>query len=117
MDMFDNSSKAVVGAAGGRPALGIVIPTRWEAKGVIQRFGFQKMAGGIWKADIGDRPVLVLVSGVGREAARKATGKLVAEGAKELVSMGFCGALVPAQKLGDLVIDRIATVDKPLRTP
>ena len=27
--------------------------------------------------------------------------------------MGFCGALVPGLHVGDLVTDRIATVDKP----
>jgi nucleoside phosphorylase len=45
-----------------------------------------------------------------------AAARLLAEGAGELVSMGFCGALVPELHVGDLVTDRIATVDKPART-
>ena len=96
--------------------LGIVIPTRWEAAEVLRRFAFRKISAGLYKADIHGRPVWLCLSGVGRVAARAAAARLVAEGAAELVSMGFCGALVPELHVGDLVTDRIATVDKPART-
>jgi nucleoside phosphorylase len=97
--------------------LGIVIPTRWEAGIVLRRFSFKRAASSLYKSSISDRPILLCISGVGGEAARCAANRLVSEGAKELMSMGFCGALVPTLKVGDLVTHRIATVDKPVRTP
>ena len=97
--------------------LGIVIPTRWEAGVVLRRFAWQRIGPSLYTAAISGRTVLLCISGVGREAARRAAGRLLAEGAKELASMGFCGALVPELKAGDLVTDRIATVDRPARTP
>jgi len=66
---------------------------------------------------VGDRDILLAISGVGRAAARQAAERLLAQGAKALVSMGFCGALVPDLKVGDLVTHRIVTVDKPVQTP
>jgi nucleoside phosphorylase len=95
--------------------LGIVIPTRWEAGAVLGRFGFLPKGNSLYAAVISGRTVLLCISGVGREAARRAAGRLVDKGAKELVSMGFCGALIPELKVGDLVTDRIATVDRPVR--
>ena len=48
------------------------------------------------------------------EPARKAAYRLCGEGAKELVSAGYCGALSPELRVGDLVTDRIATSVKPI---
>jgi nucleoside phosphorylase len=96
--------------------IGLVIPTRWEARDVFSRFHFRRAQGGLWRAEISGHLVYACISGVGQKAAARAAAKLVAEGARELVSMGFCGALVPELRVGDLVTDRIATVDKPART-
>jgi len=101
----------------GPKSIGIVIPTRWEASEVLRRFSFRKRGRALYQSDVQGRPVLLCISGVGREAARRAAERLVCEGAGELVSMGFCGALVSELKAGDLVTDRIATVDKPVLTP
>src|SRR5258706_1813387 len=49
-------------------------------------------------------------------AAVNASERLLASGVQELVSMGFCGALVPQLKVGDLITDRLITVDRPART-
>ena len=96
--------------------LGLVIPSYWEARDVLHRFSFER-AGRLWRSEIDGRPVLLNISGVGRKAAARAADELVAAGAKELVSMGFCGALVPELHAGDLVTDRVATVDKAACTP
>jgi nucleoside phosphorylase len=91
--------------------IGLVIPTRWEARDVLSHFHFRRARHGLWRAELDGRLVYVCISGVGQKAAAQAAAKLVAEGAKELVSMGFCGALVPELRVGDLVTDRIITVD------
>jgi nucleoside phosphorylase len=96
--------------------IGLVIPTRWEARDVMRRFAFRRARHGLWRADVGGRTLYACISGVGQKAAARAADQLVAEGARELVSMGFCGALVPELRVGDLITDRIATVDKPART-
>jgi len=96
--------------------LGIVIPTRWEAAEVLRRFAFRKISTALYKTDFHGRSIWLCLSGVGRAAARVAAARLVAEGAGDLVSMGFCGALIPELRVGDLVTDRIATVDKPARS-
>jgi len=103
-------------SAAGKP-MGLVIPTRWEARDVLNRFRFRRARHGLYRAEISGRFVYLCISGVGQKAAARAAATLVAEGAKELVSMGFCGALVPELRVGDLVTDRVATIDKPARTP
>jgi nucleoside phosphorylase len=97
--------------------VGLVIPTRWEAQDILRHFHFKSVGRALYRAEIHGSPVLVCLSGVGQKAAASAADRLVAEGAKELVSMGFCGALVPELHVGDLVTDRIITVDTPARTP
>jgi nucleoside phosphorylase len=95
---------------------GLVIPTRWEANPLLDHFSF-RLSKGLYEAQINGQKVLAIISGVGRKAALEASQKLVAAGAKELVSVGFCGALVPELHVGDVVTDRIATSDTPARTP
>src|SRR5262249_17786565 len=96
--------------------IGLVIPTRREAQDVLRRFAFRRARHGLWRAETGGRLIYACISGVGQKAAARAAEKLVAEGVRELVSMGFCGALVPERRVGDVVTDRIATVDQPART-
>ena len=100
----------------GNSPVGLVIPTRWEARDILQHFHFKRSGRAFHRAEIGGRPVLACVSGVGQKAAALAAERLVTAGAKELVSLGFCGALTPDLKVGDLVTDRIITVDQPART-
>lgn len=99
-----------------KSTLGVVIPTRFEASALLSRYPF-KSKKNIFEATIDGRRILVLVSGVGRERARQAAYLLVGMGAKELVSAGFCGALQPELNVGDLVTDRLITVDQPASTP
>jgi nucleoside phosphorylase len=104
-------------ATSGHRSIGIVIPTRWEARKVLRRFPFKSRGRRLYQAAVSGRTVFLCISGVGREAARHAAERLVSEGVGELASMGFCGALIPELHVGDLVTYRIVTVDKPVRTP
>jgi len=97
--------------------LGIVIATRWEAAEILRRFGFRKIGKDLYRTRVNGRDVLLALSGVGRARAAQAAERLYRAGARELLSMGFCGALAPELKIGDAVQDRIATVDTPVRTP
>lgn len=96
--------------------IGIVIATRWEARELLRRFGFSKVESNLYEARARGRRLLLMISGVGMEAARRASGRLIAAGAGELISMGFCGALVPELRVGDVVRQRIATSRSPVRT-
>ncbi len=67
----------------------------------------------------GRADVVVRVSGVGRVAARAATVKLL-EDVKPacVIAAGFCGALAPDLRVGDIVTSpRIVTVDRLVATP
>jgi adenosylhomocysteine nucleosidase len=97
--------------------IGLVVPTRWEANPLIRRFHLKRQAQGFFEGDIEGERVLLGISGVGKEAARAMSFRLCSHGVRELVSAGFCGALVPELKVGDLVTHRLATADSPLRTP
>ncbi len=100
-----------------RKRVGLVIPTWWEARGIFKKYSFRPRAGRLLQTVIDDHIVIARISGVGAKAAYKAAEMLVMAGAQELVSVGFCGALVPELHVGDLVTDRIATSDTPVCTP
>jgi len=97
--------------------IGIVIPTRLEARNVLKHFGFRSVEGNLYEAAIHGRTVWILISGVGARFAREAAEQLWKRGAGMLISAGFCGALVPSLKVGDLIEERIATADAPVTTP
>lgn len=67
----------------------------------------------------GHADVAVRVSGVGRTAARSAALKLIDEVRPErVIAAGFCGALDPGLKVGDIVVSpRVVTVDRVVGTP
>jgi adenosylhomocysteine nucleosidase len=67
----------------------------------------------------GRADVLIRVSGVGRAAARAAAERLLDEAKPDLViAAGFCGALSPGLRVGDVVTSpRIATTDRLVATP
>src|SRR5688500_4479744 len=96
--------------------VGIVIATRWEAHRLLKPFGFKRIGENLYKSETGKRPLLLAISGVGPEKARAAGYRLCDQGAGELISLGFCGALVASLKIGDLLTDRIVTSPKPVRT-
>jgi adenosylhomocysteine nucleosidase len=95
--------------------IGIVVPTRWEAQELLRRFKFKKCAPAFFRSEIQGRTLLLILSGMGRPAAVHAAERLIAEGARTLLSMGFCGALIPDLKVGDLVTDRLVTATEPAR--
>lgn len=67
----------------------------------------------------GRRDVAVRVSGVGRAAARAAAARLLDDAKPErVIAAGFCGALAPELRVGDVVASpRIVTVDHLVATP
>lgn len=97
--------------------IGLVIPTYWEAKSLFKKFNFKPTKGRLLQTAIRGHRVLARISGVGPQAAAWASDMLVRAGAQELVSVGFCGALIPSLRVGDLVTDRMTSVEKPARTP
>lgn len=97
-------------------SLGIIVATCWEASGVLKAFGFKKVGPKLYQTRIGERTVYLCISGVGKEAARQAAYRLCALGVGELVSAGFCGALVADLHVGDRVTERVATSATPVRT-
>jgi adenosylhomocysteine nucleosidase len=97
--------------------LGLVVPTRWEVGPILKIFQWSKRKDGLYETQTPKGTVLLAVSGVGMEAARKASYRLCNAGAKCLVSVGFCGALSPALRVGDVLTDRVMTSKKPASTP
>ncbi len=90
--------------------------THWEAAPVLRQFGFKRFKAGLYRADFGGHPLFLAVSGVGKEAARRASDRLCQEGAGVLLSAGFCGALVSELKVGQVLTERVATSATPVRS-
>jgi adenosylhomocysteine nucleosidase len=57
-----------------------------------------------WLEGAAGAGVEVLTSGIGAAAARRRGEQAIARGATAIVSAGFCGALAPDLKVGDLVV-------------
>jgi nucleoside phosphorylase len=98
--------------------IGLVIPTRWEAAPVVRHFQMRATEKNLFFGRLRDQSIWVRTSGVGREPARVAADRLCKEQqVKMLASVGFCGALIPELQVGDIVRDRMVTVDVPAKTP
>jgi len=98
--------------------IGWVIPTRWEAGPVLKHFRMRSAGKDLFGVTRKDQSLWVRISGVGREHARVAADRLCKEQqVKMLASVGFCGALVSGLQVGDVIRDRIVTVDVPAKTP
>lgn len=108
-----SSGSALMATSANKP-IGVVIPTRWEAAPVLKAFAFKRIGSRLYRSTTAN--LLLVISGMGKERARQAAFQLCENGAGELISAGFCGALVPELKVGDLLTHRIATVDKAVIT-
>jgi nucleoside phosphorylase len=86
-------------------------------------FALDREAAPFRRAARGRRDISVHVSGVGRENARRAAVQLLAGLGQEVlprlvIAAGFCGALVPSFRVGDIVHSpRIVTVDHIVSDP
>jgi nucleoside phosphorylase len=99
-------------------SIGLVIPTRWESGPVVRHLQMRSAGADLFNVTLHERSLWVRVSGVGREKARVAADRLCKEQkVGMLVSIGFCGALIPALNVGDVIRDRMVTVDVPAKTP
>lgn len=81
-------------------------------------FALEREAAPFRRLVRGRRDVAVRASGVGRAAARAAAVKLLDEVKPErVIAAGFCGALAPDLRVGDIVVSpRIVTVDRLVAT-
>lgn len=79
-----------------------------EVRGLLRRGWWQAEAGlGLraWRSAGGHAPVLLAITGVGRQAAQKGAELLLSgQRPAALVSLGFAGGLDPALRPGDLVL-------------
>jgi nucleoside phosphorylase len=92
--------------------IGIVMATKFEARPILKACGFKRSHFGHYIAKLNGHVAYLAISGIGMEPARRAAYSLCDAGAQELISAGYCGALVPDLQVGELLTDRIATSPK-----
>jgi adenosylhomocysteine nucleosidase len=81
-------------------------------------FALEREAAPFRRAVRGEQSVSIHVTGVGRRRARAATEQLLDDSRPRLaIAAGFCGALAPHLKVGDVVTSRIVTVDHLVSDP
>ena len=82
-------------------------------------FALEREAAPFRRLVRGRADVAVRVSGVGRATARAAAQKLIDQVRPDrVIAAGFCGALDPGLRVGDIVLSpRILTVDRLVATP
>ena len=75
-------------------------------------FALEREAAPFRRAARGLKGVTIAVSGVGRTRAREAAERLMQEQPALVIAAGFCGALKPSLRIGDVVTSpHILTVD------
>ena len=93
---------------------------RKEAGEVVVLFALEREAAPFRRAARGLRHVRARVSGVGRRRARLLAEQVLRElpAPRLVIAAGFCGALVPELRVGDVVTSpRIVTVDHLVSNP
>jgi adenosylhomocysteine nucleosidase len=86
--------------------------------GVVVLFALEREAAPFRRAARGWDCVRIHVTGVGRRRARAAAERALTSPPPRLViAAGFCGALVPDLRVGDVVSDRIISVDRLVGEP
>lgn len=79
---------------------------------VVVLFALEREAAPFRRAARGLKGVTIAVSGVGRTRAREAAERLMQGEPALVIAGGFCGALKPSLRIGDVVTSpRILTVD------
>lgn len=79
--------------------------TKWEARPLAKTLGLEETIPGVFERKDGN--VALLQTGMGREKTAKALRewRAAAKGCGAVVSTGFCGALQPGMRTGDIVAD------------
>jgi len=90
-------------------AIGLVCATSFESGPIVRAFQFKPAGRRLLTSQFNGHKIWLIISGIGMENARRASYHLCDLGAKELVSVGYCGSLSPDLNVGDLVTDRVAT--------
>lgn len=94
--------------------IGLVVATMFEARPILRALNFSNTGEDLYRAQKAGKEIQLIISGIGQERARTASYSLCDAGVKELVSVGYCGALSPSLHVGDLVTHRIATSRTPV---
>ena len=82
-------------------------------------FALEREAAPFRRAVRDFKDVSIHVTGVGRSRAGRAAGELLRNSSRPrlVIAAGFCGALVPTLRVGDVVTERILTVDHLVSDP
>jgi nucleoside phosphorylase len=79
--------------------------TRWEAEPLAAALNLRSKNPGRWEGMLGERELVLVLTGVGPLKAGEALSKLSNELYGMALSVGFAGAIQPAVNSGDLVCD------------
>jgi adenosylhomocysteine nucleosidase len=86
--------------------------------GVVVLFALEREAAPFRRAARGLNHIRIHVTGIGRRRARAAAElTLTGPPPRLVIAAGFCGALVAGLRAGDVVTDRIVTVDRLVADP
>jgi len=108
----------------------LLVPTALEARPLIRALKLHRQERGRYSRIENQKQVTLIVSGVGLSATEQCLQAVLTDDAPTLfISAGYCGAVNPGLKPGDVLVDaraaaegftstgRIATVPAPVRTP
>ncbi len=89
--------------------IGLVAAFSWEVRRLLHRQSGVRKNGRVFSFSVGDRPVHLIVAGMGTENSyREARQLLERFRVRGLVTLGFAGALADSLILGDIVVaDRV----------
>lgn len=98
----------------GARRIGIVFALRDEMEGLLRMLSETRtpvyLQGGAVRWRSGQLDVTAVVGGVGADNCVAGTSQLLFQGAQEIVSAGFAGALDPTIRVGDVIVaDRVST--------
>jgi adenosylhomocysteine nucleosidase len=99
------------------PACGAAVPAAPRPIAVL--FALEREAVPFRRAARGLDHVSIHVSGVGRQRARVTAERILSECPSPhlVIAAGFCGAIVPRLRVGDVVTERILTVEHLVSDP
>ncbi len=85
--------------------IAILCPTVWEIRKLIAALDLEKLDRFSYRGSVAGHSVQVLLTGVGKENARRSAEKFIGGGSDLVIATGFAGALREGLGAGDLVLD------------
>jgi adenosylhomocysteine nucleosidase len=84
--------------------IGILAPMPSELRPVVKRLGLRRAGRDVHEGRVGDVSVVAATTGIGPEAADRATRRMVDEGPVDhVVVVGVAGGIAEGQSIGDVV--------------